>query len=181
MIVFTLICFVKANGQSKKWKLEVGVGHVNKFDGSSGANILTYLEPRFCLTPRLNINARYELSFISIYSNDGNGDWRISGNSAYTLNAQYFLHTEVFKAFVGGGLGIFRIHMLNDSNKKVSVLGAYPRIGVEKGKFVISTQFNLLPGSKEVSQPAGAFLPSVTYSRRNSYWGIQFGFIIGRG
>jgi len=127
-----------ANAQDyDKFKLGLGAGYAGGKGAegiTTGGGILLTLEPAYRVSDNLAIGLRLEGA---AYGSSFSG-WP-GGIASLTINGQYYFDAELFRPFVGAGLGGYL-------GSDLSAFGFYPRLGFDWGHFTLAFEYNLIPG-----------------------------------
>ncbi len=168
-----------SQNDQKMFRIALGSGVIAPQKVSPG--FLLYVEPSVRLHNYL-IGARLETA-ARFYADVG-----VVGS--YTLNTQRYLSTKGnTRYFVGLGFGIYTANSAPfgycscGDQLKNSVVGFYPRVGVELNRFVLSMDYNIVQTAKQrVEYDVPMMNPAPMYYQASmSYISFKFGFYIGIG
>lgn len=162
----------------KPFKVGVGLGFAVPEGGEKGG--LFYVEPGYRANSRVLIGLRLESAIITRGltgpKNGVNGD--ATSNMSYTINGQYYFSENYVRPFIGVGFGLFSLAAIEYPEGKpaatsdaATVLGIYPRLGLDVGHFNLTLDYNVIP--KTAVNGGGEVL--------NSYLGVRLGASIGGG
>lgn len=161
----------------KPFKLGLGLGYTMP---KGGGGILFDIEPAYRVNDQIAVGLRFESAAMAkeVESTEA----KLSANTSYTLNGQYYLGSSNFRPYVGLGFGLFSLSSVgfDDTTFEVaseSKFGFYPRIGFDVGHFNVNLDYNIIPATKfDIDTGAGI----EEYEIKNSYLGIRVGaFIFG--
>jgi len=103
---------MSANAQTefKPFRVDIGLGYAT---ASSGGGVVFNFEPKYAVIPQLSVGVKFELDLImrdiKISSSGEFANATAQGIGSYLATADYHLTQNVFRPFVGAGLGIYQI------------------------------------------------------------------------
>lgn len=179
ILTLTLILIAAIGAQAQdfnQYKVGLGFGYAAPADGGGG--IAVYFEPGYRVNDLISVQLRIESAAMAKFVNGQTGS--VSANGSYTVNGQYYFGTSNVRPYAGLGLGIFAIAnaSVNTSGGQLdggSVLGFYPRVGVDVGHFNLLLDYNIVGSSPYVANTGEEF------DVKNSYLSLKAGFTVGGG
>src|ERR1700733_5544765 len=163
-----------ANAQSKSYKafkVDLDFGYAIPSDGTGTKAGATFtIEPHYRLSDAFALGLRFEGAGLGYESDNGTTEKiKVSLLTSYCLTGDYYFTKSSFRAFAGGGLGIF-------SQKSESAIS-----GIHGAITAGATQFGVFP---RIGFEAGHFRMSGTYDiigNNASYLAFTLGFFFGGG
>lgn len=173
-----LIAAMSANAQEfNQVKVGLGFGYASPADGGGG--ICLYLEPGYRINDQISVQLRLESAAMAKVVDGNQGT--VTANGSYTVNGQYYFGTNKVRAYAGLGLGLYGVANASVSSSGGgqldggSVLGFYPRVGVDVGHFNFLFDYNIVGSSPYTANNGEEF------DVKNSYFTLKAGFTIGGG
>lgn len=184
--------FVQAQ-EYKPFKVNVSVGYANPAGSGLKGGVLFGIEPKYSVTPRLDLGVRLESALmvrgVEFDNNHRTTSGVVSGLSSALLTGNYMFGPfgdSNFRPFVGAGLGLFYVAAggtvsfdqgqtkgeLNVAD--YNTIGGLLRAGIKVGHFVVSIDHNAIP--THVYKLSGA-----EFTSKSSYTGFRVGFDLGGG
>jgi outer membrane protein X len=180
MLLFLLLWLPgKVNAQDttrvyKRFKVDLSMGlaipqSYDKLGFEIG--VLLAAEPKYAIIDQLSIGIRLEAAYmvqnLEPYKEFFKGNPINIGTELIT--ADYYFSNSKFRPLVGLGIGVSSVNIPDEKNTEYyiseSVLGGMIRSGFEFGKFRMGIEYNMNG--------------SVSFSKKNNYWGIKIGFLLG--
>ncbi len=175
LFALTGVAFL-AEAQSQNYhafKFDISLGYAIPSNGSGTKAGVTYaFHPHYRLTDDFAAGLRMEGALIG-YENTATGEIKVSALASYCATGEYYLASNGFRPFIGGGAGLFVLGSItSNNNTDVNVdatysgrsfkFGVFPEVGFETGHFRLSAEYNVVGG-------------------KNSYAAAKIGFFIGGG
>ena len=134
----------------KAFKVDFDLGYAIPSNGSGTKAGATFtIEPHYRLSDAFAIGFRFEGAGLGYEYNDGtNNKVKVSLLTSYCLSGDYYLTKSSFRAFVGGGAGLFTQKAIvgisgENASTSASNFGVFPRIGFEAGHFRMSAAYDI--------------------------------------
>ena len=109
---------VNAQVEYKPFRVDLGFGYIISNSDEGG---ILYLEPKYAVIPQLNVGFKCGASIIHRYNGREDkaqaNDFVVQGINSYQATFDYHLTRGKFRPFVGTGLGICRIGVLDENPK----------------------------------------------------------------
>jgi outer membrane protein W len=186
MTIFLVLIFAASQAQEeslrifKPFKVDVSVGFALPLGGGSAstkAGALLALEPKYAVADKFALGLRLELAamaraYVDINGNTASGDG--SANGSIALTGDYYFTNNMFRPFIGAGVGNYTIAYANvTSGNGPNDLGSDHRFG-----FLVRTGFELRHFRVGVEYN---IVGSTNISPNNNYIGFKIGGFFGGG
>ncbi|PRY27784.1 hypothetical protein CLV58_1312 [Spirosoma oryzae] len=184
--------------EHKAFKVNLSLGYAQPTGPGLSAGLLIGLEPKYALSPRLDLGLRLESALlvrgVTWDNNSGNSNTAtgtVSSIGSAVLTVTYLfnpLGESNTRPFLGIGAGLFAMSsaglIVIDQNQTKAELpvtsyntpGGMLRGGIKVGHFVASVEYNAIP-----THVYSLTNTSLEFTSKSSYVGVRLGFDIGGG
>ena len=145
-----------ANAQStvyKAFKVDLDFGYAIPSDGTGTKAGATFtIEPHYRLSDAFALGLRFEGAGLGYEDQNGTTEKiKVSLLTSYCITGDYYFSKGGFRAFAGGGLGIFSQKSESATSGTdgtvtagATKFGVFPRIGFEAGHFRMSGTYDIV-------------------------------------
>src|SRR5450432_2475243 len=157
LLISALILFgYLANAQSKAYKafkVDLDFGYAIPSDGTGTKSGATFtIEPHYRLSDAFALGLRFEGAGLGYENTAGTTTHiKVSLLTSYCLTGDYYFSKSSFRAFAGGGLGLFSQQSESATSgihgaviAGATKFGVFPRIGFEAGHFRMSGAYDII-------------------------------------
>jgi hypothetical protein len=166
LIALTASSCLSAQTQFKKFKIGIGIGYATPIDEQANDGGLIYLEPAYRLTDAIAVGIRVE----TFSANSGSAKLDASSIGTFSINGQYYFNNYRLRGFVGGGVGVYSLKGFTGEVETKSLIGLYPRAGVDFGNLNMYIDYNIIPRFNDEAKTV-----------KTNYFGLHMGISIGGG
>jgi hypothetical protein len=136
----------------KAFKVDLDFGYAIPSDGTGTKAGATFtIEPHYRLSDAFALGIRFEGAGLGYENQTGTTNHiKVSLLTSYCLTGDYYFSKGSFRAFAGGGLGLFsqKSEVATSGEGAITAagtkFGVFPRIGFEAGHFRMSGTYDIL-------------------------------------
>ena len=187
---FALVAVTTQAQEINPFKINVSVGYAVITGRGASGGVLYSIEPKYAVTPRLDLGLRYEQAFlVRGLAGDAitqNAQGPTAPFSSYLLTATHYFSGFRIRPFVGVGAGMFSIASAGSVQTirnqtpvylrltGYTTLGGLVRVGLKTDHFVASVEYNAVPHHTYTASDED-------FTTASSYVGFRIGFDVGGG
>ncbi|GAB3566622.1 hypothetical protein GCM10027578_15840 [Spirosoma luteolum] len=171
----------------KPVKVNTAIGYATPLTPGAIAGVGLSLEPKYAFSDQIDLGLRLELALTAgaVTNNGQTSSVSVKGLTSYLLTGNYLFTTNRFRAFAGGGVGLFNVAggtvPFGSSQNRTDFtvvggtkFGGMLRTGFAYGHLTLAAEYNLIPSST-------AIFSTTSLRSTNRYLAIKLGFDIGGG
>jgi len=135
---------INAQTEFQPFRVDMGFGWNKAFWSNTGSGVALYFEPKYAVTPVLNIGVKFEGDLNSRNYTQTWGLRQWIGSCLATAD-YHFMQNSDLRLFAGAGLGVYHISVYNDAIPISGVannFGAMLRVGFDVNHFRLALAYN---------------------------------------